>query len=77
MRTLEMAATAVGAAFVILAGTASADDPKFAFGKKDEIARLPPWAASGQAGFSRATGYQSLANPRDTFTEFVLVHKLL
>jgi hypothetical protein len=29
------------------------------------------------AGFSWAAGYQPLANPWDTFTEFVLVYKLL
>jgi hypothetical protein len=41
---------------LLLPGLALADDPKFAFGKKDEIAKLPPWAASVTAGFGMTTG---------------------
>jgi hypothetical protein len=35
---------------------ARAEDPKFNYGKREEIAKLPPWAASVQAGFGLTTG---------------------
>ena len=56
MRTLNIVAAVVGTAFVMLAGVANAEDPKFAYGKRDEIAKLPPFAASVQAGFGMTTG---------------------
>jgi Protein of unknown function, DUF481 len=33
-----------------------AEDPKFAYGKKDDLQKLPPWAASVTAGFGMTTG---------------------
>jgi len=51
MRTLNIAAAVVGTVFVMLAGAACADDPKFASGKRDEIAKLPPLAAAGIVGY--------------------------
>ena len=52
----------VAAAFISIAGTARADDPKFDFGKREEIAKLPPWAASVQAGFGMTTGNAQAVN---------------
>ena len=62
MRALKTWLPLVGTAFVMLAGAASADDPKFAYGKRDEIAKLPPWAASVQAGFGMTTGNAQAIN---------------
>jgi putative salt-induced outer membrane protein YdiY len=56
MRTFNAVAAAVGTTLVMLAGVASADDPKFAYGKRDDIQKLPPWAASVTAGFGMTTG---------------------
>jgi hypothetical protein len=53
---LNIAAAVVGTVFGMLAGAASADDPKLADGKREEIAKLPPLAASVQAGFGMTTG---------------------
>jgi hypothetical protein len=47
---------ALVAAVQLFAAPARADDPKFAYGKAGEIAKLPPWAASVQAGFGMTTG---------------------
>jgi len=41
---------------------ARADDPKFAWGKPEEIAKLPPWAATIQAGFGLTTGNAQSVN---------------
>jgi hypothetical protein len=49
-------AVLVAVSMGFLAGTARADDPKFDYGKRDEIAKLPPWSASVQAGFGMTTG---------------------
>jgi hypothetical protein len=35
---------------------ARGEDPKFNYGKREEIAKLPPWAATIQAGFGLTTG---------------------
>jgi hypothetical protein len=56
MRTLNMVAAVVVTGLFMLAGTASADDPKFAYGKKDDLQKMPPWAASVTAGFGMTTG---------------------
>ncbi len=47
---------AVLAALHLVPAPAQAEDPKFAYGKAGEIAKLPPWAASVQAGFGMTTG---------------------
>ncbi len=39
-----------------------ADDPKFAYGKKDELQKLPPWAASVTLGFGLTTGNAQAIN---------------
>lgn len=44
------------AAVQLLSAPARADDPKFAYGKAGDLAKLPPWAASVQAGFGMTTG---------------------
>ena len=55
MRASKMAVL-VAAGIAFTAGTARAEDPKFAYGKREEIAKLPPWASSVQAGFGMTTG---------------------
>jgi hypothetical protein len=58
----SIVAVLVAAGFAFIAGTARGDDPKFDFGKRDEIAKLPPWAASVQAGFGMTTGNAQAIN---------------
>jgi len=60
-RVRILAALAVIVAFLPSAGTL-ADDPKFAFGKKDELAKLPPWAAAVTLGFGMTTGNAQAVN---------------
>ncbi len=43
-------------ALSVVPAPAAADDPKFPYGKRDELAKLPDWAASITAGFASATG---------------------
>jgi hypothetical protein len=62
MRALRMFAAVVLALLVSLAATASADDPKFAFGKAGDVAKLPEWAASVTAGFGLTTGNAQAVN---------------
>jgi len=47
---------AVAASVLLLPTVTRAEDPKFAYGKTAELAKLPPWAASVQAGFGMTTG---------------------
>jgi putative salt-induced outer membrane protein YdiY len=53
---------AVAAASILLASASRADDPKFAWGKKDEIVKMPDWAASVTAGFGMSTGNAQALN---------------
>ncbi len=55
MRTPSIAAT-LAAAMLVAAFPAAGEDPKFPYGKKDELAKAPDWAASVTAGFGAATG---------------------
>lgn len=50
------------ASAVLVSPAARADDPKFAFGKAAEVAKLPPWAASVTAGFGMTTGNAQSVN---------------
>lgn len=59
---VEKMAVLVAAFAACVGGTARADDPKFDYGKRDEIAKLPPWAASVQAGFGMTTGNAQSVN---------------
>jgi len=43
-------------AVVVAAAPAAAEEPKFAYGKKEDQAKAPDWAASVTAGFGAATG---------------------
>ncbi len=49
-------AAALALVAVAVPAGARADDPKFAYGKKGEVEKLPPWAASVTAGFGLTTG---------------------
>jgi len=51
--TFIAAALAAGA---LAASPAAGDEPKFAYGKKEDVAKAPDWAASVTAGFAAATG---------------------
>jgi len=44
------------ASLQLVPAAAIADDPKFAWGKKEDLAKLPPWAASVTGGFGMSTG---------------------
>ena len=57
-KTLAVALSTLG----LLAGPARADDPKFAYGKKDEMAKAPEWAASVNLGFAATTGNSRTLN---------------
>jgi len=43
-------------AALLAAGPAAAEEPKFAYGKKEDVAKAPDWAASVTAGFGATTG---------------------
>jgi hypothetical protein len=62
MRACRMAAAATLSALVVLAVPARAEDPKYAFGKKDEVAKAPPWTASVTFGFGATTGNSQTLN---------------
>jgi hypothetical protein len=47
---------------IALPAAAPADDPKFPYGKKDELQKLPPWAASVTLGFGLTTGNAEALN---------------
>lgn len=53
---------ALAAALHLVPAPTRADDPKFAHGKADEVAKLPPWAASVTAGFGMTTGNAQSVN---------------
>jgi hypothetical protein len=53
---------ALAACAILLPGAAFADDPKFAWAKKDEVVKMPPWAASVTAGFGMTTGNAQALN---------------
>ena len=53
---------ALAAALHLVPAPARADDPKFAHGKADDLAKLPPWAASVTAGFGMTTGNAQSVN---------------
>ena len=53
---------ALSASAVLLSPSARADDPKFAYGKAGDVAKLPPWAASVTAGFGMTTGNAQSVN---------------
>jgi hypothetical protein len=61
MRAWKTLAVALST-LAVLAGTARADDPKFAYAKKDEVAKLPDWAASVTFGFAATTGNSQTLN---------------
>ena len=62
--TLTRAAALAGLAALLIAtpSPAPADDPKFAYGKKDAVEKAPPWAASVTAGFGLTTGNADAMN---------------
>ena len=53
---------ALSASAVLVSPAARADDPKFAYGKAGDVAKLPPWAASVTAGFGMTTGNAQSVN---------------
>ena len=53
---------ALAAALHLVPAPTRADDPKFAYGKADDVAKLPPWAASVTAGFGMTTGNAQSVN---------------
>jgi hypothetical protein len=55
-RVLMALVATVAASVLLLPAVTRAEDPKFAYGKAGEITKLPPWAASIQAGFGMTTG---------------------
>jgi hypothetical protein len=56
-KTLSSLALAGALGFLAVAPAAvRPDEPKFPYGKKDELQKLPPWAASVTAGFGLTTG---------------------
>ena len=61
-RTRSLARLLALAAAILLPALGFADDPKFPFGKKDELAKLPPWAASATLGFGMTTGNAQAIN---------------
>jgi hypothetical protein len=56
MRARQLALAALSSGLVFMATTAVADDPKFSYGKRDEVAKAPPWTAAVTAGFGLTTG---------------------
>ncbi len=55
-RTAHRRMLAAVVAAVLLPLAARADDPKFAWGKKEDLQKAPPWAASVTFGFGLTTG---------------------
>lgn len=43
-------------AALLVPGASRADEPKFNYGKQEDLMKLPPWAASVTAGFGLTTG---------------------
>ena len=50
------------AAAILLPAMGLADDPKFAYGKKDDLTKFPPWAVSVTLGFGMTTGNAQALN---------------
>src|SRR5512137_2643955 len=46
----------------LVPAVARAEDPKFAYGKREDVAKLPPWSAAVQAGFGMTTGNAEAIN---------------
>lgn len=55
-------AGALLATTLLVPAAARADDPKFAYGKAADVAKLPPWAAQVTAGFGMTTGNAQSVN---------------
>ncbi len=55
-------ALALAGSALLVSPAVRADDPKFAYGKAADVAKLPPWAASVTAGFGMTTGNAQSVN---------------
>lgn len=61
MRFLTVKLAAAAAACLAVTA-ARAEEPKFAYGKRDEVAKAPPWVASVTFGLGAATGNSQTLN---------------